>query len=131
HVIQVDEEDPVAVIREHTDGGVDVALEAVGLGPTAQQAIDVTRNGGHVTWIGNSARIIELDMQSVVTREITVRGSYAFTPKEFAAAVQALAEGRVDVAPLIEKVAPLAEGPTIFRQLASGERDWLKVILEP
>ncbi len=129
--VHVDQEDPVEIIRAATDGGVDVALEAVGIGATAQQAIDVVRNGGQVTWIGNSARTIQVDMQSVVTREITVRGSYAFTPEEFGAAVQALAGERVPVASLIEKVAPLEDGPTIFRQLAEGEQDWIKVILEP
>ncbi len=129
--IHVDREDPVEIIRSATEGGVDVALEAVGLEATAQQAVHVVRNGGHVIWIGNSAREIQVDMQWVVTREITVRGSYAFTPEEFGAAVQALATGRIPAASLIEKIAPLADGPTLFRQLAEGEQDWIKVILEP
>lgn len=130
-VINVDETDPVAAIQEMTGGGVDVAFEAVGITPTAQQSVDVTRNGGHITWIGNSARTIELDMQSVVTREMTVRGTYGFDETDFAAAIQVLASGRLNVDPLVEKIAPLADGPELFRQLAAGESELVKIILKP
>jgi L-iditol 2-dehydrogenase len=129
--INVAEENAVERVHSLTGGGVAVALEAVGYSATAQQAIDVTRNGGNVTWIGNSAKMIEINMQSIVTREITVRGTYAFTDYEFGAAIHALAGGRIDVNPLIEKVAPLAEGPDYFKKLASGELDLVKVVLEP
>jgi len=130
-VINVDETDAAAAIQEMTGGGVDVAFEAVGITPTAQQSINAVRNGGHITWIGNSARTIELDMQSVVTREMTVRGTYGFDETDFAAAIEALACGRLQVDPLVEKIAPLAHGPEIFRQLAAGESELVKVILQP
>jgi len=45
---------------------------------TVQQALAITRTGGNVTWIGNSAQMIELNMQEIVTRELTVRGTYGF-----------------------------------------------------
>lgn len=129
--INVAEQDAVQVIREMTGGGVDVALEAVGITPTAQQAVDATRNGGQITWIGNSAKTITIDMQAIVTRELTVRGTYGFDERDFAAAIQAMATGRISVEPLIEKVAGLDEGPELFRQLAKGESDLVKVVLEP
>jgi L-iditol 2-dehydrogenase len=130
-IINAGEENAVEKVRSLTDGGVAVTLEAVGYSATAQQAIDITRNGGDVTWIGNSAKMIEINMQSVVTREITVRGTYAFTDMEFGAAIEALASGRIDISPLIEKIAPLGEGPDCFKKLASGELDLVKVVLEP
>ncbi len=130
-VINVDKEDAVKTIHNLTGGGVDVALEAVGITPTAQQAIDVTRNGGHVTWIGNSAKMVTIDMQSIVTRELTVRGTYGFNEVEFAASIDALAHNRFNVDALVEKYASLDEASEIFRQLAKGEQDWVKVVLEP
>lgn len=129
--INVEEVDPVEAIREATDGlGVDAAFEAVGFGATVRQALALTRTGGNVTWIGNSAQTIELNMQEVVTRELTVRGTYGFNV-EFEAAIQAIASGRIDIEPLIERVAPLEEGPQIIHDLAAGELDLAKVILEP
>jgi L-iditol 2-dehydrogenase len=67
-------ETPRVVVDAHTNGqGADVSIEAVGLGVTAQQAIDLTKNGGTVVWIGNNMKTIEIDMQTVVTRELRVQ----------------------------------------------------------
>ena len=129
--INIKEQDPIEVIKAETDGwGVDCAIEAVGLTPAVQQAHSMTRNGGHVTWIGNSALMIEVNMQDVVTRELTVQGSYGFTT-EFPVSIQALASGRIDVEPLIERIATLEEGPDYMDRLAKGELEMAKVIIEP
>ena len=130
-VINVDGTDADAAIREMTGGGVDVAFEAVGISSTARLSVEVTRNGGNITWIGNNARMIEVDMQSIVTREMSVRGSYGFDETDFAAAIEALSSGRLNVDPLVEEIAPLDDGPEIFRSLAAGENDLVKIILKP
>ena len=130
-VINVDGTDADAAIREMTGGGVDVAFEAVGISSTAQLSVEVTRNGGNITWIGNNAPMIEVDMQSIVTREMSVRGSYGFDETDFAAAIEALSSGRLNVDPLVEEIAPLEDGPEIFRSLAAGENDLVKIILKP
>lgn len=129
--IDVQEEDPVAQVMTMTDQhGADVAIEAVGLSKSVQQAQAMVKVGGHVTWIGNSDRMIEVDMQEVVTREITIAGTYGFTD-EFERVIQSIGSGLLDVNPLIEQVSPLAEGPALIQGLAKGELDLIKVILEP
>jgi threonine dehydrogenase-like Zn-dependent dehydrogenase len=69
-------------------------------------------------------------MQQVVTREITVRGVHTFTSEEFAQAIGLLAAGRLQVAPLIERVAPLDAGPQLIHDLAKGRLDAVKVVLQ-
>ena len=128
--LQVDEVDPIAAVMAATDGlGADVVFEAVGTTPTVQQALALTRIGGNCTWIGNSAQIIELNMQTIVTRELTVRGTYGFNT-EFTRAIEMIASGRVDPLPIVEKIAPLEEGPEIVHDLAAGTSDLIKVILK-
>lgn len=130
-VVNIKEQDPVQAILDYTGGiGVDCAIEAVGIAEAVQQTHKVTRNGGHITWIGNSARMIDLDMQEVVTRELTITGTYGFR-EEFPLAIQAIASGRINVEPMMERVATLAEGPQIIHDLAAGNSDLVKVILEP
>ena len=53
------------------------------------------------------------------------------TDDEFTKAIDALASGRVNVNPLIERIATLEEGPAIVDALAKGDLDLAKVILEP
>jgi threonine dehydrogenase-like Zn-dependent dehydrogenase len=109
--------------------GYSVVAAAVGISAAVQQAHKVTRNGGHITWIGNSARMIELDMQEVVARELSIAGTYGFQ-SEFPLALDAIASGRINVEPMMEKIAPLAEGPALIDGLAAGKLDLVKAILE-
>jgi L-iditol 2-dehydrogenase len=129
--VNIDERDPIQTVLDATDGlGAHAAIEAVGISATVQQALAVTRIGGHVTWIGNSAPEVTLNMQQVVTREITIRGAYGFGD-EFGQAIAALASGRIDVQPLIELTAPLEDGPQLVHDLAKGALDAVKVVLRP
>lgn len=130
-VVNIAERDPVAIVNDATGGaGAHAVIEAVGISATVQQALAVTRIGGNITWIGNSAPEVTLNMQQVVTREITIRGTYGFN-QEFGLAIDALDHGHIDVAPLIERIAPLEEGSQLIHDLASGTLDVAKVILTP
>ncbi len=125
------EGDPLAAVRERTGGvGAHATIEAVGAGATVEQSLALVRTGGHVTWIGNSQPRVELNMQEVVTRELTIRGTYGYA-EEFDRAIETLRTGRIDVAPLIERIAPLEEGPALVHDLAEGSLDAVKVILKP
>ncbi|MBA2380560.1 MAG: galactitol-1-phosphate 5-dehydrogenase [Chloroflexi bacterium] len=129
--VNVDHADPVATVSEATGGrGADAVFEAVGVAATVAQSIAMARPGGQVTWIGNSAPEVPLPMQELVTRELTVRGAYGFVD-EFELAVDALTSGRIDGRSLIECVAPLEEGPELFRRLAAGSLSAAKVVLVP
>ena len=127
--INVDKEEPLPIVQSLTHGtGADAVVEAVGFSATVQQAMSLVRPGGHVTWIGNSQPNIEMNMQSVVTREVTVQGAYAFHD-EFPQSIAAIAAGRINPLPLIEEtVGTLQETLTAIRDLAEGKKDPVKVV---
>jgi L-iditol 2-dehydrogenase len=114
---------------EATGGGVDIAFEAVGATPTVQQAMSGLKFGGTAVWIGNSAKMINVNMQEIVTRELKVVGTFLYTLKEFAAVVELLNGGRLNVEPMISVTAPLAEGTEWFHKLAKDPGPLIKVIL--
>ena len=114
-------ENPRAVVDRFTGGqGVDIAFEAVGAGVTCQQTLEVTRDRGTVIWIGNSARMVEIDMQMVVTRELRVLGSYGMTPQDFRRTLQMLADGVIPTEHIIDRRARLSEGETLFEELLAS-----------
>ena len=129
--IDVGAGDPIDAIAAATNGrGADAVFEAVGIAATVAQSVAAARPGGQVTWIGNSAQEVALPMQQLVTRELTIRGAYGFVD-EFEQAADALASGWIDARRLIECVAPLEDGPDLFRQLAAGSLSAVKVVLAP
>ena len=118
HVLNPKTDDVRAIVYSETDGiGADITVEAVGVGQTAQSAVDLCKNGGTAIWIGNNLKQITLDMQSVVTREIRVQGSYAMNDNDFALALSMLAGGALNTKLLLSQVVPLLKGVGLFESL--------------
>jgi L-iditol 2-dehydrogenase len=108
-------------VLQQTSTGVDLVFEAVGLSATAQQTLDAVRTQGTVVWIGNNQKLVEIDMQSVVTREISVLGSYGMNQRDFKRSLAMLADGVVPTEQIITRRAFLSEGPQLFDELLADE----------
>ena len=80
--------------------------------------------------VGNLTPQVELPLQAVVTRELTLYGSCA-SSGEYPACLEMIARGAIDVEALTSAVAPLAEGAEWFQRLRQGEDGLMKVILRP
>ncbi|MDR0624121.1 MAG: alcohol dehydrogenase catalytic domain-containing protein [Treponema sp.] len=118
-------------IREATGGrGVDRVFEAVGASASIQTAVSVVRKGGSVTLIGNVSPAIELPLQSVVSRQISLFGSCAIAG-EYPLVLDLMARKKIGLLPLISKKAPLSEGQMWFDKLYNQEDNLLKVVLIP
>ncbi|MEL7336094.1 MAG: zinc-binding dehydrogenase, partial [Planctomycetota bacterium] len=130
-LLRADQVDVPAAIRDLTGGrGADVALEVVGATPTVQTAIESVRKGGHVTLVGNVAPTIELPLQSVVTREISLQGTCGCNG-EYPECIDLMSRGLIRVEPLITAKIGLADGPQWFERLYAGDPDQMKVIVQP
>lgn len=110
--------------------GADVAFEVVGITDTVTMAIESLRKGGSLTLVGNISPKVEIPLQSVVTREITLNGSCA-SSGEYPACLDMIARGSVDVDTLISVRAPLKDGNNWFKRLYDKEPGLMKVILIP
>jgi L-iditol 2-dehydrogenase len=119
-----------AVANLSGEPAFDHLFEAVGVAATVAASIAAVRKGGFVTLIGNLAPEVPLPLQAVVTRELTLLGSCA-SKGEFSGAIELLASGAVDVAPLISAVAPLEEGQQWFDRLHRADEGLMKVVLTP
>ncbi|GGM04586.1 Zn-dependent alcohol dehydrogenase [Nakamurella endophytica] len=70
--------DPVAAVRELTDGGADHVLEAVGTSRTVMQALEMLRPGGTATVIGMvpGGRPVEIQGTDFFLQEKRLQGSF-------------------------------------------------------
>ena len=123
-------ETPAAILSLSAGRGVDRCFEAVGATAPIATAIAATRKGGSVTLIGNVSPHVEIPLQSVVTRQITLLGSCA-TAGEYPLVLDLLAKGAIDARSIVSAVAPLSEGASWFSRLYAREKGLLKVVLEP
>jgi L-iditol 2-dehydrogenase len=129
--LRSDETDVVSEIKRLTGGlGADLAYEVVGIPPTFKLAVQSVRKGGSVGLIGNLAPAVEMPLQAVVTRQVTLYGSCA-SSGEYPACLDMLARGKIQVDDMISEVAPLRDGKQWFDRLYAKEPGLMKVILVP
>lgn len=110
--------------------GIDRVFEAAGAAAPIKTAVSIVRKGGSVTLIGNLSPVIELPLQSVVTRQVRLQGSCAIAG-EYPIALDLMARKRINVRSLISKTAPLSEGQLWFDKLYNRDDNLLKVVLLP
>lgn len=130
-VIKSDKDSTLEEVLGITEGrGADIGFEVVGIGPTIKMAVQSLRKAGSLTLVGNLSPGVELPLQAVVTREISLYGSCA-SAGEYPACLNMIARKRIDVDSLVSAVAPLEQGADWFERLCSKEKGLMKVILRP
>jgi L-iditol 2-dehydrogenase len=99
--------------------GADAVIEAVGVQSTIDTALAITRKAGALTLVGNVTPRISFDLQSIVSREITIYGVCA-SNGEFADCVELVAAGKITVDPFISEYARIEDGQAVFDRLYKG-----------
>jgi S-(hydroxymethyl)glutathione dehydrogenase/alcohol dehydrogenase len=117
--------DPVARVRELTDGGPDYAFEAIGAEASIRQAWEAARPGGTVVVVGLMPKgsTLTIDPWHFIS-EKTLKGSFlgsARIHEDVPALVELYREGKLELDGLISRKIPLAELPGAFDRLRAGE----------
>ena len=110
--------------------GVDLALDATGIEATVNLCLNALHLNGRLVLIGNLAPEIRFPLQRVVTRQLSLFGSCA-SAGEYAACLQLIAEGRVDVEALVSREVPLSEGNHWIQRVYHKEPGLNKIVLIP
>jgi threonine dehydrogenase-like Zn-dependent dehydrogenase len=119
----------VQALKEATGGeGVDMAIDAVGANATRRECVEAVTPGGRVVLTGLHEEESPLQANYIIRNEINIQGSFAYTPLDFEAAFDWLAQGRIQIDPWLLK-APLAEGGAMFERLLSNPGPVAKILL--
>lgn len=93
--------DLAKAIRRETDGGVDVAFEAIGNPATIRQALDTLRRGARLVVVGFSMHSVELPAGKLMFQEFEIRGSLGCRPVDYPRIIELARIGKIRVAPLV------------------------------
>jgi threonine dehydrogenase-like Zn-dependent dehydrogenase len=121
-IINVREVDPIEIVRDLTEGyGADVCIEASGNAEGPQQALEMVRKMGTIVAFSSIKDKVGLNWNLVGDqKELTVRGSH-LGPGCYPRAISAIAEGQVDVSPLVTGRYPLTRFTDAFAVAGAGE----------
>jgi len=127
HTVNSAEEDPVEAIRALTDGnGVDVAIEAVGLPVTYEQAFYSRDLAGTVVLVGvpNPEMRIELPMIEVFGRGGSLKSSWygdCLPSRDFPMLIDLHLQGRLALDRFVSETIGLDEVEEAFHKMERGE----------
>lgn len=108
----------------------DLVIDAVGARATRAAASALVRPGGTIVHVGLLPGDDGLDLRRITLQEITLTGSYCYTPTDFAATLAAMGRGDLGALDWME-TRPLADGPAAFADLDAGRVSAPKVVLLP
>ncbi len=129
--VNPEEADPVEEILTRTDGaGAVASVDAVGTGRTRTQCVAGTMATGTVVLSGLHEETSEIPAADVIRREITLRGSFAYSPANFREALALLDQEEISLEPWIVE-APMADGGQWFDRLIDAPGNVSKVLLVP
>jgi threonine dehydrogenase-like Zn-dependent dehydrogenase len=117
-------------IRDLTNGGPDVVIEASGRPESIERAAQLARVGGRVVMVASYHAPAEIKPGRWLTRGISLLPSIAYTAQDFEAALDLIATHRIDVGPLVDAVTPLAGIQSVFEHFET-QSDTIKVLVDP
>ncbi len=94
--------------------GVNLVFECAGLPETIQEACSRAEAGGKAVILSICYQPVELNFLSLVTQEIDIISAFGKRGSEFRAAAKLIADGLIDLSPLITGVIPLEEVAEAF-----------------
>jgi len=132
-VVNSAHEDAVAAVREATAGrGADVVVDAAGDPALIAPAIEMLAPGGRLLVYGISHRPVpDFTTFALYFKELTLYGSRALTPGDFAPAIELVASGAVDVDGFITASYPLERVAAAFEEYERSADSVLRLVIVP
>jgi L-iditol 2-dehydrogenase len=117
-------------VQEVLGSKPDVVVDAVGSEESFSWCLATVAKGGTILLIGNLSKEVTLPLQTTVSNETTLIGTYGFDKSAFEEALQMVPNRVQPLTALIEGRCSLEETPEVITRLAKGEQQALKVVIE-
>ena len=112
---------PDKYIRKLTDGGVDVAFEAIGTPVTIELAFSLVRRGGRCCVIGYTDEPVGISAARLMYYELELVGSLGCGAGLYPEILHLVESGRLQLEPIVSGTLPLAEINDAFDRMRRGE----------
>jgi alcohol dehydrogenase/L-iditol 2-dehydrogenase len=109
--------------------GADLVIDAAGVSSTLWAALQAVRPGGQITKVGWGPQPLGFSLDPLVQKNVTLQGSFSHHWPIWERVIGLLADGVLDVGPIVGGIWPLDQWQEAFAQMHSGRV--VKSILKP
>jgi alcohol dehydrogenase/L-iditol 2-dehydrogenase len=114
-------EDVLDWVRNFGDGyGLDLVIDAAGVSASLKLALDIVRPAGQITKVGWGPQPLGFSLDPLVQKAVTLQGSFSHNWPVWEQVIPLLASGKIDLSPLLNRVAQLAEWQDAFDAMHAG-----------
>jgi threonine dehydrogenase-like Zn-dependent dehydrogenase len=124
------QEQPMDVWQREDGRRTPVVFDAIGVPGTLGAALQAAPALGRVCVVGSCMQVDSIRPVMAQAKQLTVVFSFAYDPFEFADTLRAIAEGEIDVTPMITGTCGIAGVPAAFDALGHPD-DHVKILVEP
>ena len=118
------------IMDNYGPDGIDIVYEAVGVGTTINQAIDIVRKGAKIIVVGVFGKHPETKVGLIQDKEIDMRGALMYVQEDYPRTIDLISKGEIDTKPLITARYPLEKVSEAFDLIMTERDDTLKVLLD-
>ena len=109
----------------------DKAVEAAGIGPTFQAALECLKPGGVLAMVGIFENQISLDPNSLIGKELKVIGCNTYTRSDLERAAEIVSWEDLDLSFIISRIIPYDQATEAFEALCQKDKKDLKILFRP
>jgi threonine dehydrogenase-like Zn-dependent dehydrogenase len=106
------------------------AVDAVGVGAVLTDALTTLRHGGYLYISAIYEKLPIVDVNCLVSKELTVIGNNAYTFEDMVEAAEMISSGKLDLSWLVTRVLPALDAHDAFKLLTNQDKIDLKILLK-
>jgi len=129
-VVDPASEDPIEACTAADSRRVPVVFDAIGVPGTLEAVIKAAPAMGRVCIVGSCMQTDSVRPLVAQVKQLTIVFSMAYDPFEFGDTLRAIAEGEIDVSPMITGTCGVEGVPAAFDALGNPE-EHVKILVEP
>jgi L-iditol 2-dehydrogenase len=109
--------------------GADLIIDAAGISKTLQIALQLVRPNGHISKVGWGPQPLNFSLDPLVQKNVTLQGSFSHNWPIWERVIALMAQGTLDVRPIIGGVWAITDWHEAFEKMHKGEV--VKSVLKP
>ena len=117
-------------VKAFGDGyGLDLVIDAAGVSASLKMALDIVRPAGQITKVGWGPQPLNFSLDPLVQKAVRLQGSYSHNWPIWEKVIALLANGKISLDLLLNRVSPLDEWQEAFEEMHAGQI--VKAVLKP
>ncbi|KAJ7283537.1 xylitol dehydrogenase [Mycena rebaudengoi] len=102
---------------------VDLVIDASGAEVSIQTAFRIVKSGGTFVQVGMGNPTVTLDLTALMVKELVYKGSFRYGPGDYPLAIALVAQGKINLKPLVTHRFTFDEAITAFHATRTGKSE--------